>query len=242
MSKYTAILEELYLKKHSKPKHAKTKSIFSNLILLGLICCLIAICCLRLFNQKPTSTSSSTLKTTTLKTKKTTSNQKQQENTVMRTPIDWQQSSQTTPYPDLNQVSNFWVKVSIKKNRTYLMSGNDVIYTMYSTAGAYYTDETTGKKVSYTPTGTFYIQAERGDSFFNNALNEGANNWVSWLHHGEYLFHSVPTLPDGSYNLTAAAKLGKTPDSHGCIRLSVLDSDWMCHNLKVGTKVVIVNN
>lgn len=169
----------------------------------------------------------------------TTTKQKKTQNSTLRTPIDWQKSSETKPYPDFNQVKDFWVKVELKKNRTYLMSGNKVIYTMYSSGGAYHRDKETGKTVSYTPTGTFYIEAERGDSFFNNSLNEGANNWISWKDHGIYLFHSVPTDASGNYNLTEAKKLGKTPASHGCIRLSVPDSKWMSENLPTGTKVVI---
>lgn len=54
----------------------------------------------------------------------------------MRVPIDWRKSSQTTPYPRLTQVKNLWIRVSILDNRTYVMSGDTVIYTMYSSAGA----------------------------------------------------------------------------------------------------------
>ena len=64
---------------------------------------------------------------------------------TMRKQIDWQKSSETKPYPNLEDVSNFWVKVSLKKNRTYLMSGDKVIYTMYSSGGSFYHDEETGK-------------------------------------------------------------------------------------------------
>ncbi|WP_290033431.1 L,D-transpeptidase [Ligilactobacillus cholophilus] len=160
--------------------------------------------------------------------------------TVMHTPIDWQKPSENRPYPDLAQVKDFWVKVSLKKNRTYLMSGKKVIYTMYSSGGVFHKDKQ-GKEVSDTPTGTFYIQNERGNSFFNGELNEGANYWVSWKDHGVYLFHSVPTMKDGQYNIAEAEKLGKEPASHGCIRLSVPDAKWMMENLKVGTKVVIKN-
>lgn len=179
-----------------------------------------------------TTKDSSVLATATAKTKKASK-------TTLRTPIDWQKSSETKPYPDLANVKDFWIKVELKKNRTYLMSGNKVIYTMYSSGGAYHREEETGKTVSYTPTGTFYIEAERGTSFFNNSLDEGANNWISWKDHGVYLFHSVPTDASGNYNLAEAKKLGKTPASHGCIRLSVPDSKWMSENLPTGTKVVI---
>lgn len=158
----------------------------------------------------------------------------------MRTPIDWHKSSETIPYPDLSKVKNFWVKVDLKNNRTYLYDGSKVIYTMYSTGGIYQKDAKTGQMKSATPTGTFYAQPERGDSFFNQSLKEGANYYVSWKNHGEYLFHSVPTKADGSYNEKEAAKLGKTQGSHGCIRLSIPDARWMQQNLPVGTKIEIV--
>lgn len=156
-------------------------------------------------------------------------------------PIDWHKSSETIPYPDLTKTKNLWIKVSLTKNRTYLYAGSKLIYTMYSTDGMYKKDSHTGRRKSMTPTGTFYIQAERGDSFYNQALGEGANYYVSWLHHGEYLFHSVPTTADGSYNIKEANKLGRSPGSHGCIRLSIPDAQWMSTNLPVGTKVEIVN-
>ena len=161
---------------------------------------------------------------------------------VMRTPINWKESSEKVPYPNLNNVKNFWIKVALLKNRTYLMSGNKVIYTMYCSGGLFHKDPNTGKMVSDTPTGTYQIQPERGQSFFNNSLNEGANYWVSWKDNGVYLFHTVPTKKDGSYNVLEAEKLGKQPASHGCIRLSVPDAKWMMQNLKVGTKVVVQND
>ncbi len=158
----------------------------------------------------------------------------------MRTPINWRKPSETVPYPDVNKVKDLWVKVDLKKNRTYLYDGSKLIYTMYSTGGVYKKDAKTGKMKSATPTGTFHVQQERGDSFYNAGLQEGANYYTSWLNHGEYLFHSVPTKADGSYNQKEAAKLGKTQGSHGCIRLSVPDARWMEQNLPVGTKVEIV--
>lgn len=187
------------------------------------------------------SSATSSMVSTTAKSK-ATAKDSSSEDSNMRTPIDWQKSSETVPYPDLSKVKNLWVKVSLKGNRTYLYDGSKLIYTMYSSGGVYQKDAKTGKMKSTTPTGTFYVQAERGDSFYNQELGEGANYYVSWLNHGEYLFHSVPTKVDGSYNLKEAAKLGKSTGSHGCIRLSVPDAKWMEQNLPEGTKVVIADN
>lgn len=158
----------------------------------------------------------------------------------MRTPIDWRKSSETVPYPDLKKVKNLWIKVNLKQNRVYLYDGPKVIYTMYCSGGVYEKDPKTGKMKSKTPTGTFHVQKERGDSFFNPSVKVGAKYYVSWKNHGEYLFHSVPTKADGSFDKTEAAKLGKTQGSHGCVRLSVPDAKWMEENLPVGTKVEVI--
>ena len=211
----------------------------SRYVIYALFCLIIAIFGVHSSLKTSANDQGSTAATTVTKTIAQKSAASSNSSSQMRTPIDWQKSSETKPYPDLDQVNDFWVKVDLKKNRTYLMSGDKVIYTMYSSGGSYHHDEETGKYESYTPTGTFYIEPERGDSFYNASLNEGANNWVSFKDHGIYLFHSVPTDASGNYNVKEAKKLGKKAASHGCIRLSVPDSKWMSENLKTGTKVVI---
>lgn len=154
----------------------------------------------------------------------------------MRTPINYRKSSETVPYPDINKLKDPWIKVSIARNRVYIMDGHKCVYTMYASAGKYETKN--GKRVSTTPTGTFAIQDARGDSFYNPAVKCGANNYASWHDNGSYLFHSVPTDKDGHYIKAEAAKLGKSTAPHGCIRLSVPDSKWMM-NVPAGTKVVV---
>lgn len=145
------------------------------------------------------------------------------------------QSSQNGPYSNLQQYQNLNVLVKIKQNKVFIKDGNQTIYTMYCSAGKI--DPATHK--SFTPTGHFKIQAENGDSFYNNNLKEGANNWISFKDHGVYLFHSVPTDQNGNYKSKAAVKLGQQPDSHGCIRLSVPDSKWFKNNIPVNTLVTI---
>lgn len=157
---------------------------------------------------------------------------------VMRTPIDWRKPSQTTAYPTLSQVKNLWIRVSIDGNRTYVMSGDRVIYTMYSSAGEYERNAS-GQLVSDTPTGVFHVEHERGTHFYSQMSGEGANWWVSWKDHGIYLFHSVPVDINGNYETAEADKLGKEPASHGCIRLSVPDAKWLYEQLPYGTKVVV---
>lgn len=146
----------------------------------------------------------------------------------------WNKKSETKKHPKISPTEkDLTLRVSLEGNRTYLLRKSKVIYTMLSTGGIY------KKGKSLTQTGTYTIQAGRGDSFFNYNLNEGANNWTSWSPDNVYLFHSVPTKGDGSYNMKEAAKLGRTQGSHGCIRLSVPDSKWLMDNIPDGTKVVI---
>lgn len=89
-----------------------------------------------------------------------------------------------------------------------------------------------------TPKGTFYIQPERGEWFYSAGYKEGAEYWVSWKNHGEFLFHSVPMDNDKHVIKNEAEKLGQKA-SHGCIRLAIPDAKWIYDHIQTGTKVVI---
>lgn len=156
---------------------------------------------------------------------------------VMRTPIDYNKPSETKPYPNLSKYPGFWIRVSTKRQRVYIMSkANKVLYTMYCSSG------NLKSKNTASPTGTYHIQAERGDFFYSASEHEGALNYVSWRDHGVYMFHSVPVDQNRHVIKSEAEKLGKTSASHGCIRLSFPDSHWISHNVPEGTKVVIEND
>ena len=154
--------------------------------------------------------------------------------TLMRKPIDYTQSSETVNYPDLSKVHHLNILVIVHQNRVYLRDGNHVIYTMYCSAGV--KDPKTGHTT--TPLGTYYIQNEHGQSFYNSSLKEVANYWTSFKNHGEYLFHTVPTDAQGNYKPAEAAKLGKDTGSHGCIRLSIPDAKFI-QTVPVNTPVKI---
>ncbi|MCH3904982.1 MAG: L,D-transpeptidase [Lactobacillus sp.] len=148
----------------------------------------------------------------------------------MRKPMQWRLSSETKAYPNLRNVRNLWVRVSILGNRTYIMSGGQMLYCMYSSAGRVVNGR------SLTPTGTYHVQAERGLTF------AGGHYWVSWKDHGVYLFHSTVTKGyNGPYDLSQTKYLGTQPASHGCVRLTVSDAHWLYNQLPTGTRVVIAN-
>jgi lipoprotein-anchoring transpeptidase ErfK/SrfK len=145
--------------------------------------------------------------------------------------IDWLEPTGGA-YPRLIPGHELWIKVSLERQRVYIMSGEACVYTMIASTGL---DSPADDR---TPEGTFHVQKERGLSFYNGREREGARYWVSWLNHGEYLFHSVPTDKSGNIISEEAKKLG-IKASHGCIRLSLADAKWIYEHVKVGTRVVI---
>ena len=142
---------------------------------------------------------------------------------------DWTKPSQSKAYPNVNAYRNLNIEVVLAKQEVYIKNGNTNLYTMYASTGVN----------NSTPRGHFYIQAERGYSFYNASEGMGARYWTSFLDHGVYLFHSVPTNASGNYITSQAKWLGKQPGSHGCIRLSIPDAKWINSYIKTGTPVYI---
>lgn len=145
--------------------------------------------------------------------------------------IDWLEPS-GGPYPPLGPNEPLWIRVSLESQKVDIMSGPRILYSMVASTGL---DEPTDDR---TPQGIFFVQRERGPSFYSAKLGEGARYWVSWLNHGEYLFHSVPTDRRGKIIAEEARRLGHKA-SHGCIRLTLPDAKWLYENIRYGTKVVI---
>ncbi|WP_157090839.1 L,D-transpeptidase [Heyndrickxia acidicola] len=169
-------------------------------------------------------------KSSTVTAKKTSNNPS---NSVKAAPPNWNKPS-GGPYPTLTANEPIWIDVSIKKQRVYIMDNQKVIYTMVTSSGIDTTPDTT------TPTGTYHIQAERGTWFYSPKYKEGAEYWVSWKNHGEFLFHSVPMTQDKKVIPKDAEKLGQK-DSHGCFHLTIPDAKWIYDNIPYGTKVVVHN-
>ncbi|MEW5932379.1 MAG: L,D-transpeptidase [Bacillota bacterium] len=95
----------------------------------------------------------------------------------------------------------------------------------------------TGTADKPTPVGEFRIQ-NRGEWFFSEKYKQGGRWWVSFHNWGEYLFHSVPMDREGRILEEEAARLGH-PASHGCVRLSLEDAEWLYRNIPAGTPVTI---
>ena len=144
-------------------------------------------------------------------------------------PIDWLKPSQQVDYPDPAAHPGLSLQVSLQDQRVYVRDGSQLLYTMYASTGM---DDST-------PRGSFRIQAERGDHFYNPGEGMGARYYTSFLNHGVFLFHSVPTDSKGSYIKEEADMLGIRPGSHGCIRLTVPDARWIMQSVPTGTPVLV---
>ncbi|MEC1671085.1 L,D-transpeptidase [Bacillus mojavensis] len=144
--------------------------------------------------------------------------------------IDWTKPS-GGEYPDIKHLKDVWIDVDVKQQKAYIKAGSKTIYTMIMSSGLDQTNDVT-------PKGTFHIEPERGEWFFSEGYQEGAEYWVSWKNHGEFLFHSVPMTKDKKVIEKEAKKLG-TKASHGCIRLAIPDAKWIYKNIPDHTKVVI---
>lgn len=143
--------------------------------------------------------------------------------------VDWRSPSQPVPYPDPLTHPDLELDVSIGDQRVYVRAGGKTLYTMYASTGM----------DGSTPRGTFEIEAERGDYFFNSQEGMGARYYTSFNRHGVFLFHTVPTDAKGDYIDSEADLLGRRPSSHGCVRLTIPDAKWIMDKIPTGTKVVI---
>ena len=171
--------------------------------------------------SKSTSSSSTT--------KNQTTQQKPDPADTSAHPVDWLKPSQQVDYPNPAAHPGLSLEVSLQDQRVYVRDGSQLLYTMYASTGM---DDST-------PRGSFRIQAERGDHFYNPGEGMGARYYTSFLNHGVFLFHSVPTDSSGSYIKEEANLLGIRPSSHGCIRLTVPDALWIMKFVPIGTPVLI---
>ena len=162
-------------------------------------------------------------------TKNQTKQQKPDPAATSAHPVDWLKPSQQVDYPDPAAHPGLSLEVSLQDQRVYVRDGSQLLYTMYASTGM---DDST-------PRGSFRIQSERGDHFYNPSEGMGARYYTSFLNHGVFLFHSVPTDSKGSYIKEEADMLGIRPGSHGCIRLTVPDARWIMQSVPTGTPVLV---
>lgn len=93
-------------------------------------------------------------------------------------------------------------------------------------------------KGNLTPRGTFIMP-----STYTSGWDKWGNVYVRYPTRirGKYYFHSILySVSDKSLNMESWNKLGQKA-SHGCVRMTPLDAQWINYNCKRGTRVRIVN-
>ncbi|MDI7250598.1 MAG: L,D-transpeptidase [Bacillota bacterium] len=132
--------------------------------------------------------------------------------------------------PDWVQVPDrgWAMAVDVDRQRAFVYHDGELARTMVCS---------TGMADKPTPVGEFRIQ-NRGEWFYSEKYKQGGRWWVSFHNWGEYLFHSVPMDREGRLLEEEAARLGY-PASHGCVRLSLEDAEWVYRNVPAGAPVTI---
>lgn len=138
--------------------------------------------------------------------------------------------------PSDKYVTMYKLMVSVTDQRVYVYkwTGEDYTALVHTFVCS------TGMEATPTILGTFQAPGRNGEWYWM----EESNVWVKYAFviEGGYFFHSVlyPTQ-DGAPTATSVKKLG-TRASHGCIRLSAEDAEWIYNNCASGTTVVIYDD
>ena len=129
----------------------------------------------------------------------------------------------------------YWLEVDIKYQLViaYSTKDNSIARVMLCSTGLYATP---------TPRGTFYLPAKRASTERGpwHLLMGGVLGRYATRVTGSYLFHSIlySKRQISSLQRITWTKLGQRA-SHGCIRLSPLDAQWIAYNCATNTRVVI---
>lgn len=111
------------------------------------------------------------------------------------------------------------VEINLSRQVMYLYRGGALsgVFPISSGNGQSYTNQFGSFSIASTPTGDFKIQRHiRGER-----LSYLGTLWNPWYFSGGYALHGSPSVPSG-------------PASHGCVRLTFTDSDWLETRLFVG--------
>ncbi|WP_206154961.1 L,D-transpeptidase [Clostridium muellerianum] len=123
----------------------------------------------------------------------------------------------------------YTLDVDLVKQNINIIKNENVIKTIPCSTGIM------GNQDTETPLGIFYIQT-KGEYFYSNKYKEGARYYIKFF--SNYLIHSIPVDKKGNIIEDERKKIG-FPSSHGCIRISVSDAEWIYKNIPENSAVII---
>lgn len=136
---------------------------------------------------------------------------------------DWELLAgyQPSGFPDRPSEPNR-IEVDISRQVLFYIVNHEVVATIpiSSGNGALYTSTAGGLAVAHTPRGDFVAQRH----IVGWRISGLGALWNPWYFTGGYAIHGSPSVP--SY-----------PASHGCVRVTIWDSDWLEVRLAVGIPI-----
>ncbi len=121
-----------------------------------------------------------------------------------------------------------YIEVCIKKQQAFLFQRNDTVFKFRISSGT-----SRIKEGLDTPPGLFTVQNKSPLAISKQFNNAELFNWIGFR--GNIGFHGLKG--SGYYG-----HLGFRPSSHGCIRISREDGDFLYKKVKVGTPVLVYVN
>lgn len=141
-------------------------------------------------------------------------------NEVIENYVNHKQVKSKTPY---------FIWTDLYRQRTYVFKKQDGMWKILRSMPT-----STGNNKTPTPTGEFEVKGYV-PAF---GMNKGYRCKNALHLFGDYLYHSVMFDVKGRYVLQGQGELGERA-SHGCLRLSPENSEWLYKTIPLGTKVWI---
>ncbi len=96
-----------------------------------------------------------------------------------------------------------------------------------------------------TPTGTFKVFSKSALAIYSPSPNERMRYMTRFTkgRQGDNIgFHGIPFKVTKTGEVPFYTPLGIAPVSHGCIRMRVVDAQWVFNNMKLGSVVAVVRS
>lgn len=129
----------------------------------------------------------------------------------------------------INKKTEYTLDVNLKSQSIDVLKNDKTIKKVSCSTGIL------GNQDTETPLGIFSIQS-KGEYFYSTKYEQGARYYIKFF--SNYLIHSIPVDKKGNIIEDEKSKIG-FPASHGCIRISIQDAEWIYKNIPEGSSVII---